>query len=56
MGATDDGFLYLMDGSGNYSENTKMPEGELGDKIRSNLQDAEDNKITLGEHFYFFLT
>ncbi|KAI1192219.1 eukaryotic translation initiation factor 5A-2 [Nemania serpens] len=42
----DDGFLYLMNDKGEPSENTKIPEGELGDLIRQNLPQVEASPPT----------
>ncbi|KAJ8122561.1 hypothetical protein ONZ43_g1277 [Nemania bipapillata] len=42
----DDGFLYLMSDKGEPSENTRIPEGELGDLIRTNLPLVEASPPT----------
>ncbi|GAP82950.2 putative eukaryotic translation initiation factor 5A [Rosellinia necatrix] len=47
LGITDDDFLYLMDGTGNQSEDIKLPGSELGETIKNNLSLIDDGKITL---------
>ncbi|TRX96909.1 hypothetical protein FHL15_002215 [Xylaria flabelliformis] len=42
MTVTDDGFLHLITDQGKVTEDTKMPDGEMGETIRSNLEKAED--------------
>ncbi|KAI1748203.1 eukaryotic translation initiation factor 5A-2 [Xylaria castorea] len=42
MTVTDDGFLHLITDQGKVTEDTKMPDGEMGDTIRTNLEKAED--------------
>ncbi|KAI1201396.1 eukaryotic translation initiation factor 5A-2 [Nemania serpens] len=42
----DDGFLYLMNDKGEPSENTKIPEGELGEQILANLPQVEASPPT----------
>ena len=39
---TDDGFLSLMDDNGTTKDDVKVPEGEVGDKIKKLFQ--EDGK------------
>jgi hypothetical protein len=36
---TDDGFLSLMDDNGTTKDDVKVPDGEVGDKIKKMFQD-----------------
>lgn len=39
---TDDGYLSLMEESGNIREDIKAPEGEVGDKLSKLREDGKD--------------
>jgi translation initiation factor 5A len=42
LDVTDDDFLSLMDDAGNTKDDVKLPDGEVGDKIRKMLDDGKD--------------
>ena len=42
LDVTDDDFLSLMDDAGNTKDDVKLPEGDVGDKIRKMLDDNKD--------------
>jgi translation initiation factor 5A len=42
LDVTDDDFLSLMDDSGTTKDDVKLPDGEVGDKIRKMLDDGKD--------------
>ncbi|KAJ2747096.1 translation initiation factor eIF5A [Coemansia sp. BCRC 34301] len=42
-----EGFLSLMDDAGEMKEDVKVPEGELGDKIRADFADGKELLITI---------
>jgi translation initiation factor 5A len=52
LDVTDDGFLSLMSDDGSTKDDVKVPEGEVGDKIKKLF--VEDNKDTsmFSESFY----
>lgn len=45
LDVTDDDFLSLMDDAGNTKDDVKLPEGEVGDKIRKMLDDGKDVNV-----------
>ncbi|KPI43686.1 Eukaryotic translation initiation factor 5A [Cyphellophora attinorum] len=45
LDVTDDDFLNLMDDNGNTKEDVKVPEGEVGDKIRKMIDDGKDVNV-----------
>jgi translation initiation factor 5A len=46
---TDDGFLSLMSDDGSTKDDVKLPEGEVGDKIKKLF--VEDSKDTSKQNF-----
>jgi len=42
-----DGYVSLMDGEGKLREDLKVPEGELGEKIKELFEDGEDINIVV---------
>jgi translation initiation factor 5A len=45
LDVTDDDFLSLMDDAGNTKDDVKLPDGEVGDKIRKLLDDGKDVNV-----------
>merc|ERR1719374_178538 len=43
----DDDFLSLMDDTGNARDDLKVPEGEIGDEIRSAIESDKDILVTV---------
>lgn len=48
---TDDGFLSLMSDDGSTKDDVKLPEGDVGDKIKKLF--VEESKDT-SKHTFFF--
>lgn len=44
---TDDGFLSLMDDSGNTKDDVKLPEGEVGERIKKMYEEGKDTNVTV---------
>merc|ERR1711939_853834 len=42
---TDDDFLSLMDDSGNTKDDVKLPDGDLGDRIKKMVDDGKDVNV-----------
>jgi len=42
LDVSDDGYLSLMDDGGNTRDDLKIPDGDLGDEIRSSVEDGRD--------------
>jgi len=47
LDVSDDGYLSLMDDAGNTRDDLKVPEGELGDEIRTSIDDGKDILCTV---------
>lgn len=48
LDVTDDGFLSLMDDSGNTKDDVKLPEGEVGERITKMFKEEEkDVNVTV---------
>jgi len=45
LDVTDDDFLSLMDDAGNTKDDVKLPDGDVGDKIRKMLDDNKDVNV-----------
>lgn len=46
LDVTDDGFLSLMDDAGNTKDDVRLPEGEVGDKIKKLfIEEAKDTSM-----------
>jgi translation initiation factor 5A len=43
----DDGFLNLMTSEGSTKDDVKLPEGELGDKIRADFDDGKEVYVSI---------
>lgn len=43
----DEGFLSLMNSDGGTKDDVKLPEGELGDKIKAEFDDGKDLLVTV---------
>lgn len=44
---SDDGYLSLMDDAGNTRDDLKVPDGDLGEEIRSSVADGKDILCTV---------
>jgi len=42
LDVSDDGYLSLMDDGGNTRDDLKIPDGDIGDEIRSSVDDGRD--------------
>ena len=42
MDVSDDGFLSLMDDTGNTRDDLKLPDGEIGAEIKAAIADGKD--------------
>ncbi|KAL2001957.1 hypothetical protein VTN02DRAFT_935 [Thermoascus thermophilus] len=47
LDVTDDGFLSLMDENSNTKDDVRVPEGELGERIKSMFDDGKDLNVTI---------
>ena len=43
----DDGFMSLMTNNGDTKDDVKVPEGELGDKLKADFEDGKDLVVTV---------
>lgn len=44
---TSEGFVALMDDEGNIREDLKLPEGELGEKIKEDFEEGKDLTVAV---------
>jgi len=47
LDVSDDGFLSLMDDAGNTRDDLKLPEGDIGEEIKSAIDDGKDILCTV---------
>lgn len=47
LDVSDDGYLSLMDDAGNTRDDLKVPEGDIGDEIKSSIDDGKDILCTV---------
>ncbi|KAL1985584.1 hypothetical protein VTN96DRAFT_7564 [Rasamsonia emersonii] len=47
LDVTDDGYLSLMDDSGNTKDDVKLPEGEVGERIKKMYEEGKDTNVTV---------
>lgn len=56
LDVSDDGYLSLMDDSGNTRDDLKTPEGDLGDEITNAINDAKDILVSIRSNPFIFST
>lgn len=49
---SDDGFLTLMSDNGEIREDLKLPEGELGNSLRSDFDNGKDLLVSIIDYIY----
>jgi len=47
LDVSDDGYLSLMDDGGNTRDDLKVPEGDIGEEIKSSMEDGKDILCTV---------
>ena len=47
LDVSDDGYLSLMDDGGNTRDDLKVPEGDIGEEIKSSMEDGKDILVSL---------
>jgi translation initiation factor 5A len=47
LDVSDDGYLSLMDDAGNTRDDLKVPEGDIGEEIKSSIDDGKDILCTV---------
>ena len=52
----EDGFLSLMDDTGNTRDDLKVPEGEIGEEIQREYGDGKDLLVRSSQFEFIFLS
>ena len=47
LDVSDDGYLSLMDDGGNTRDDLKVPEGDIGEEIKSSMEEGKDILVSL---------